>query len=199
MICDKKFYLKNTVQIARELLGKNIIRNINGKKLKAKIVETEAYLGKKDKASHSYENNKSENNRFLYEEGGIVYIYIIYGIYYCLNIVTGEKNVPQSVFIRAAEPLKGLELMKKLRKKKVKKIKELTNGPAKLCQSLNLDKSFNGKKVYNPNSSLYISSSKYTNNNYKIKKAKRINVDYAKEDSDKKWRFYIANSKFCSH
>ncbi len=199
MILNKKFYKKDTREVAKDLIGKILIRKINGLKLKVMITETEAYLGKKDKASHAYNNKKTEKNRFLYESAGTIYIYIIYGIYYCFNIVTKCENKPQSVFIRAGKPIEGIEEMKKYRKKKIEDIKNLTNGPSKLCQSMKLDKTYNGKKIYDKNSGLYVIESNKLNLNKSIKSSRRINIDYAGQYREKKWRFFINNSKFCSH
>ncbi|TYB31190.1 MAG: DNA-3-methyladenine glycosylase [Candidatus Mcinerneyibacterium aminivorans] len=199
MILNKKFYRHKTLRVAKNLIGKYLVREIDGKKLRVKIVETEAYLGKSDKASHAFKNKRTDRTKYLYRCGGTVYIYLIYGIYYCLNIVTSSVYKPHSVFIRAAEPIEGIKEMKQFRKKNINDLKELTNGPSKLCQSLKLDKTFNGKKVYNPDSELVIMSSENVEKNYKINKSPRINIDYAREDKDKKWRFYLSNSEFCSN
>jgi len=125
------FYLNNTVEVARQLLGKTIVRNYGKKILAGKIVETEAYIDKIDPASHSHPGI-TKRNKPMFEKGGIAYIYFIYGNYYCFNIVTERKGKGCAVLIRAAEPIEGIEYMKKNRGK-TKSVYELTNGPAKLC------------------------------------------------------------------
>lgn len=196
MQLNYNFYQRNALTVAEELLGKTLIRKYNNKTIKVKIVETEAYQGAEDKASHAYQNKKTKRNKNMFEKGGLVYIYLIYGIHYCLNIVTAEKNKPQAVLIRAVEPIEGLNWIKKNRDIKSKKIKDLTNGPGKLSQALKIDKSLNGCDLNN-NDQLYIIDN--NKNNFEIESAARINIDYAEEYKNKKWRFYIKGNTFISN
>ncbi len=137
MKLDKTFYIRDTLPVAKELLGKKLVHKINGRILSGIIVETEAYMGIQDKAAHSYGGRKTERTKVMFEAGGVSYIYFIYGLYYCFNVVTAEEGIPQAVLIRAVQPVEGIEDMALLRVNK--NIKELTkkqiiniaNGPAK--------------------------------------------------------------------
>lgn len=139
MRLTKDFYNKNALHLAKDLLGKILVHNVNGHILKGMIVETEAYIGAIDKASHAYNNKRTERTAPLYGPCGISYVYLIYGMYHCFNIISGMKDEAEGVLIRALEPVNDLEYMSILRFKKpyseLKKaqIKNLTNGPGKLC------------------------------------------------------------------
>lgn len=195
MRLDYNFYQKDAVSTAKDLLGKILVRKINDKKIMVKIVETEAYMGAEDKASHAYNNKKTKRTKTMFKKAGLAYIYLIYGMYYCFNIVTEAEGNPQAVLIRAVEPTAGLEIIKENRKIKSKKIEDLTNGPGKLSQALKIDKNLNACDLVKSNK-LYLLDNKDTS--FKIKKASRINIDYAEEYKNKKWRFYIKENKFVS-
>ena len=195
MRLDYNFYQKDAVTAAKDLLGKILVREIDGQKIMVKIVDTEAYLGADDKASHAYNNKKTKRTETMFARGGLAYIYLIYGMYHCFNIVTAEIDNPHAVLIRAVEPVEGLELIKRNRKIKSSKIEDLTNGPGKLSQALRIDKSLNGCDLVKSNE-LYLLDNE--DNNFKIEAAPRVNIDYAEEYKDKKWRFYIKKNKFIS-
>ena len=197
MILKDEFFLDKTKNVAKNLLGKKIIRIIDNKKIVCRIVETEAYIGPMDKASHSFNNKKTKRTKTMYKKGGTIYIYLIYGMYYLLNIVTEKKDYPSAVLIRAIEPINGIDLIKKNRSIKSKKDIDLTNGPGKLTQALKIDKSLNGKRLSKRNK-IYIEDSKNNIKDIDIVKSKRINIDYAKEWKDKFLRFYIKDNKFIS-
>lgn len=195
MRLDYDFYQKDAVSAAKNLLGKIIVRKINGEKIMVKIVDTEAYSGAEDKASHAYDNKKTKRTKTMFARGGLTYIYLIYGMYNCFNIVTAEKDNPHAVLIRAVEPVKGLEMIKNNRKIKSKKIEDLTNGPGKLSQALKIDRSLDGIDLVK-NNNLYLLDN--NEQDFKIKSAPRVNIDYAEEYKDRKWRFYIMGNKFIS-
>ena len=195
MILNEEFYRQEAVTVAKELIGKKLVRKMDDKIIESKIVETEAYMGPEDKASHAYNNKRTKRTETMFAEGGIAYIYLIYGMYYCLNIVTERKGKPEAVLIRAVEPLLGLDIIKKNRDIKSQKREDLTNGPGKLCQALEIDKSLNGVN-FTTNKELYIE--KGEENNFEIGKGKRVNIDYAEEYKDKLWRFYLKGSSFLS-
>ncbi|MDD5362553.1 MAG: DNA-3-methyladenine glycosylase [Ignavibacteria bacterium] len=138
----RDFYLQDTLTVSKKLLGKYLVRKFRNIYLAGKIVETEAYLGDTDPACHAF-GRITPRNQTLYEEGGIAYVYFIYGNYYCFNVVTEKKGIGAAVLIRALEPVSGISIMK-LNRNKIKNDADLTNGPAKLCLSLNIDKKFNG-------------------------------------------------------
>jgi len=129
----RKFFTQPTLKVAQQLLGKTLVRIWRRRRLSGKIVETEAYIGPKDKASHAYLGKKTPRNRAEFMVGGHIYIYLVYGMYWQLNISTEIKGKPTCVLIRALEPLEG--------------INEPTNGPGKLCRTLKLNKSFYGEDL----------------------------------------------------
>lgn len=196
MRLDHSFYQKDAVQTAKDLLGKIIVRKYAEKTIKVKIVETEAYSGVDDKASHAYNNKKTKRTEPMFKEGGISYIYLIYGLYYCLNFVTAAKEDPQAVLIRAAEPVSGLRFIRENRKIKSNKVEDLTNGPGKLSQALKIDKKLNNCNLIKSNS-LYVIEAK-NKSNFVIESAPRVNIDYAEEYQAKNWRFYIKDNKYIS-
>lgn len=193
-LLKKEFYLKNAEIAAKELLGKYLVREYEGKKIVCKIVETEAYIGPEDKACHAYNNRFTERTKVMFEEGGKAYIYFIYGMYYCLNIVVEREGKPEAVLIRGIEPVENIEEIKNNRSIKSKKEQDLTNGPGKLCTALKIDKSLNGYDI-TQKGELYITEGEEIE---EIITAKRINIDYAEEYKDKHWRFYIKGNKFVS-
>jgi len=182
-----KFYHQNTFKIAKELLGKFIICKIGKKFLIGKIVETEAYYGPHDLASHA-SRGKTARTKIMFDQAGLAYIYLIYGMYYCFNIVTEAKDFPAAVLIRAAEPLN---------------FSKATNGPAKLCRAFKIDKKLNGENLIT-SKKLYLaeniksSSAEALKERRQIKKAKRIGIDYAGKYKNKLWRFYLKDNQFVS-
>ena len=135
------FYLQDTVEVAKQLIGKLLVRKMDGQTLSAIICETEAYTGFSDKACHSYKG-KSERTQVMFEQGGRAYVYLIYGMYNCFNITTREEGVPEAVLIRAACPVEGIEQMTALRqrKKQIKSLNEknLLSGPGRLCDGMGI-------------------------------------------------------------
>ncbi|MBD3193662.1 MAG: DNA-3-methyladenine glycosylase [Candidatus Lokiarchaeota archaeon] len=180
--------------VAQDLLGKYLIRETEKSKLIAKIIEVEAYVGPEDKASHSYNYRKTERTKIMYEKPGTLYVYLIYGMYNCLNVVTEPEGVPCAVLIRQLYPIKGIELMKENRNVKLgKDYKNLLDGPGKLCIALDINKNnFNGRDSCSPKSQLYFSRGE-TISKDKIISEKRIGIDYAGEDKDRLLRFMIAD------
>ena len=135
------FYRDDTLQVARALLGKRLVRIIDGRRLSGLIVEGEAYIGEADRACHAA-HGRTSRNEVMYGPPGRAYVYFIYGMYWCLNIVTEEAGFPAAVLIRALEPLEGLDLMRVRRPGRPDH--ELTNGPGKVCAALGLDRRLNG-------------------------------------------------------
>jgi DNA-3-methyladenine glycosylase len=143
----RAFYLDDTVSVARALLGCVLYRRLDeGPLLSARIVETEAYLGANDMASHARRGLRSERNASMYLEGGHAYVYFTYGMHWCMNVVTQERDLAEAVLLRAAEPVRGIESMRE-RRPKAKKDHELMNGPGKICMALDIDRRLDGESL----------------------------------------------------
>ncbi|MGC9046916.1 MAG: DNA-3-methyladenine glycosylase [Minisyncoccia bacterium] len=179
----RQFFIDDTLKIAKKLLGKNIVVVYKNKKLIGKIVETEAYIGPIDKASHAYKNKRTKRNYIEYEQGGRIYIYLVYGLYYQLNLTTNTKGKPECVLIRALEPIKNITAE--------------TNGPGKLCKALHLNKSFYGEDV-TKSKRIWLEDNKDIKSSL-IGHSPRIGINYAGPYWSKRyWRFFIKNNKFVS-
>ncbi|HNT00652.1 MAG TPA: DNA-3-methyladenine glycosylase [Candidatus Saccharicenans sp.] len=178
---SRKFYQQSTLKVARELLGKYLVRKVGSKKLVGKIIETEAYIGPKDKASHAYRGKITPRNRVEYREGGHVYIYLVYGMYWQLNIVTSRAGKPECVLIRALE-VPGED-------------RNVASGPGRLCRYLQLDKSFYGEDLTR-SKRIWIEDRGETVSPAHIERTPRIGIDYAGPYwSQKKWRFLVKPEK----
>ena len=201
MILDKEFYKQGALTLARELLGKVVVRTVDNIILRAKIVETEAYIGEIDKASHAYNGRRTERTEPLFREGGIAYVYFIYGKYYCFNVISGLEDKGEGVLIRALEPLNEFDYLAKKRfnqsyeELSETKKKAITNGPSKLCMAFSIDKSDNYKKLYQEGN-FYIEDG--DDEKISIVETTRIGIDYAEEAIDFPWRFYIKGNKYIS-
>jgi len=192
---SRQFYRQPTLKVAKALLGKYLVRRIGQQKLVGRIVETEAYLGYQDEASHAF-GKITARNEIMFALAGFWYVYLIYGIFSCLNIVTEKKGFPAAVLIRALEPIEGIGTMKRLRKKS--NLRDLSSGPGKLCQALKIDRSLNKTKAFGQNCCLWIEQRKEPNN-FKIGSSGRIGVDYAGPYwASRPWRFFIKNNQFVS-
>ena len=197
---NRDFYNRDSLIVAKELLGKVLVHEIDGQKISTKIVETEAYMGINDKAAHSYGGRRTQRVEVMYGGPGFSYVFFIYGMHYCFNIVTREEGNPQAVLIRAVEPIKGLDILaqnrfgKKYSQLTKSQIKNLTNGPGKLCRALLIDKSLNGEDLCG--SKLYVEEGEDDKNS--IVSAKRVGIDYAEEAIDYLWRFYIEDNVYVS-
>lgn len=193
---EREFFLKDTKTVAKELLGSYLVRKSSIGIMIGKILEVEAYLGPHDKASHSYNYKKSDRTKTMYMKPGTLYIYLIYGLYHCLNVITEPESTPCAVLIRQLYPIDGIELMIKNRNTKIgKNFKNLTDGPGKLCMALNITKArFNGKDSCSNSSKLFfIEGEKIKDNSIVVNK--RIGINYAEEDKDRLLRFTLKNEK----
>jgi len=193
----REFYTRPTLLVTKELLGKYLVRKIGKKKLIGRIVEVEAYIGPQDKASHAYNGKITPRNKTEYLEGGHIYIYLCYGIYWQLNITTEKSGKPECVLIRALEPILKNQKSKYKMQNDKSKFKNLTNGPGKLCRWMKLDKSFDGEDLTKSNR-IWLEDRGGKILLPQIVKTKRIGIDYAEEWAKKPWRFYIKNSFFIS-
>lgn len=189
----RDFYARDTLTVARELLGNYIVRVWNGEKLVCRITETEAYIGRCDKACHAYGYRRTNRTETLFAPPGTAYIYLIYGMYNCLNFVTEAEGEPAAVLIRALEVVSGEETIKHLRYPKntgemtAYQMKNFLNGPGKLCKGLSLDRSCNGIDL--TGDILYVVHSGEVPE--QIYTGPRIGIDYAEEAVHFPWRFWI--------
>lgn len=189
---DRDFYLRDTLTVARELLGCRLVHVSGGKRSEVIITETEAYCGVEDKACHSYGGRYTERTKVMYKEGGCAYVYFIYGMYSCFNVVTREEGDPCAVLIRGGKPAGDYDILSQrryslpYRELTPYKLKHLADGPGKLCIALGIDRSLNGEDL--TGDTLFIEQGERPAN---IKSGKRINIDYAQEARDFNWRFYI--------
>ncbi len=181
------------MEVARDLLGRLLVRIYGGIRLSGKIVETEAYLGANDPASHAYKG-PTERNRVMFGPPGYAYVYFIYGMHHCLNIVTESDGVAGAVLIRAIEPVEGVDVMQRLRNGRP--IAELTNGPAKLTQALGLDISWNGTDLCTSDE-LFLEEGDPVPDE-EVMTATRIGLSGG-ETKDAPWRFVIKGNPFVSY
>ncbi len=182
--------------MAKQLLGKYLCRQIGGKMIRVKITETEAYCGTKDLACHA-SKGLTPRTKIMFGPPGYAYVYMIYGMYHCLNVVTREEGCPEAVLIRRAEIINpkseilNLKQSPKIKNSKLTpktyNLKPILNGPGILCRELKIDKKLNGIDI-TKSRELWIELGESPK---KIKKGKRIGVDYAGKWKDKLWRFYI--------
>ena len=189
------FYRRELLEVAPDLLGKAFVHTTNNKILAGVIVEVEAYDGRIDKAAHSY-GGVTQRNKVMFEKGGLLYVYFIYGMHYCCNVVTGDEGIGNAVLIRAVQPILGIENMIQNRfpdgNINDKKMVNLTNGPAKLTQALEIDRNYNGIKL--SDDIVYLCDSSHPKN-FEIGVSKRIGI---KKSAELPWRFYIKNNSYVS-
>lgn len=194
MRIERKFYMRDAVAVGKDILGKIIVKKIaDGRIMSGRITEVEAYMGITDKASHSYGGRRTKRTEVMYKEGGYSYVFLIYGMYECFNVTVGREGDPQAVLIRGVEPLENKNFM--WEKRKVKKEKDISNGPGKLTKALGITKEDNGADLV-ASENLWLED-----DGYKVKdivETTRIGIDYAEEDILKPWRFYIKDSIFVS-
>ena len=189
------YYDKDIIDLSKNLLGKVLVTNLSGKITSGIIVETEAYAGITDKASHAYNNKITTRTKPMYMNGGICYIYLCYGMHCLFNVVTNLKDVPHAILIRAIEPLDGIKIMYK-RRNIQKETYNLTNGPGKLSIALGINKTLN--MVSLRSNKIWIQNNKTKIKKKDILSSPRIGVDYAGEDAKFPYRFYIKNNKWVS-
>jgi DNA-3-methyladenine glycosylase len=184
----RTFYTRDTVTVAKELLGKYIFKKSGKGFLCGRIVETEAYLGDEDPACHAF-RKITKRNEPMFEEGGIAYVYFIYGNYYCFNVVTEKQGIGSAVLIRGVEPISGIQAMRKYRGV-IHKDCDLTNGPSKFCLAFNIDKKDN--RVDLTEERIFISKPK-KKESIIISVAKRIGI---REGAELPYRYFIKDNPY---
>lgn len=180
------FRRHDVVAIAKDLIGTWLYTKIGNEPLTGgMIIETEAYAGVEDRASHAYGGRRTKRTEVMYHEGGIAYVYLCYGMYPLLNAVTNIEGVPHAVLIRAIKPTTGIEAMEKRRKGRL----PIADGPGMLTQALNISMSQNGQPLSSP--SLWIETRQTHIEDSQIEASKRIGIEYAKEHALLPWRFRL--------
>ena len=187
---EREFYLQPTLKIASELLGKLIVHETDEGMCAGMIVETEANIGPDDDGAHSYGGRRTERTEIQYGIGGHAYVFPIYGMYNCFNVVTGPENKPEVVLVRALEPVSGIEIMKARRGKD--RPEDLCSGPGKLCDALKITRAEYGLDLCRSN--LRIENYRSFEDS-EISVSPRINIDYAEKCRDYPWRFFVSGNK----
>ncbi len=189
----RDFFDRDTLEVARELLGKYLVRRRNGQYLCGRISETEAYIGRIDKACHAYGYRRTPRTETLFAPPGTAYIYLIYGMYHCLNFVTEAEEEPCAVLLRGLEPAGDAELLaltrygKPLAELTAYQRKQFLNGPGKVCRALDLTRAQNGLDLTGDELFLWDAGEPAPS----VHVGKRIGIDYAQEAVDFPWRFYL--------
>jgi DNA-3-methyladenine glycosylase len=191
----RSFYLDDTVSVARALLGCVLWRRLGDELLSARIVETEAYLGANDLASHARRGLRSARNASMYLAGGHAYVYFTYGMHWCMNVVTQEADTAEAVLLRGAEPLRGIEAMRE-RRPKAKRDHDLMNGPGKLCSALAIDRTLDGVALNGD--LLFLTGRDIAVDDADIAVSPRVGVDNAGDAAHWPLRFFLRASRHVS-
>lgn len=191
-----QFYRRDdVVQIAKDLLGKILVTKWEGVITSGRIVETEAYNGIIDKASHAFGGRRTKRNEIMYAKGGTAYVFLCYGIHYLFNVATNDKNTPHAILLRALEPINGVSTMLK-RTGKIKPDYTLTKGPGNLSKAMGISLLQNGFLLNQKE--LFIANDGMVYSNKEIAASPRIGVDYAGQDALLPYRFYVKGNPYVS-
>lgn len=189
----ESFYIRtDVVKIARELLGKKLITEIDGIRTSGIIVETEAY-SYRERGCHAFNNKLTNRNKVMFESGGVAYVYLCYGIHHLFNVVTNKPGTPEAVLVRALEPMEGEDWM--MERMKTNKLKRITSGPGKLTKALGIDRTFDGIQL--TSNQIWIEKGVRVAEK-KICTSTRIGIDYAGEDALLPWRYSIRDNEWVS-
>jgi len=189
----RSFYDRDARMVAEDLIGKVLVRNYDDVVIRARITETEAYIAEIDKASHGYGGKITPRTKVMFGLPGYAYVYLIYGMYYCLNFVTEGEGTCSAVLIRGVEPLDNMREMcinrysKEPENLSKNQIKNLSDGPGKLCNALKITKEHNGADL--AGDEIYVADDGFSD--FHVTKTKRINIDYAEEAKDFLWRYIL--------
>lgn len=186
----------DVVFLAKDLIGKKMVSRVNDRLTSGIITETEAYRGIGDKACHAHLGRFTERTKVMYEKGGVAYVYLCYGIHNLFNIITNTDQQADAILIRAVEPLEGVDIMLE-RRGKEKLDKTLTSGPGNFSKAFGLNRSHYGEDLTGDLVWIEDDADFRFRESY-ITTSKRIGIDYAEEDKDLPWRFYLNSSKYVS-
>lgn len=193
---EREFFERDGITLARELLGKVLVHDTPFGRIRGVITETESYMGHEDKGSHTYGGKRTQRTEPMYHSGGTSYVYLIYGMYSCMNIAAMTEGIPQAVLLRKVEPgdEASKEIMEQQRILKAGKVtsaiyKHLADGPGKMCIAMNITRDDNDIDMVS-SKSFYVTEGIAVEQG-QIKAGKRIGIDYAEEAADYLWRFYL--------
>ncbi len=191
----REFYTRaNVLTVARELLGKLlVVPDPDGQRVSGMIVEVEAYRGPEDRASHAYGGRRTKRTETMYGNGGVAYVYFVYGMYYQFNVVSNAAEIPHAILVRAVEPIEGIEIMRQRRHKHPDA--NLTSGPGKLCIAMNIDRRLDSADLLG-NDVWLEEYEQVTKAN--IASGPRIGIDYAEAWIEKPWRFWVRGNEYVS-
>lgn len=193
---NNQFYLREDVlQVAKDLLGKVLVTQLNGEITSGRIVETEAYAGIIDKASHAWNGRRTNRTEIMYSKGGTAYVYLCYGIHHLFNVVTNKVDVPHAILIRAVEPLKGVDIMLE-RTKKTKADFTLTRGPGNVSKALGIFTRHSGMSL--AGNEIFIGDDGFKLDKKLLLATPRIGVDYAGEDALLPYRYIMKDNPYVS-
>ena len=195
MKLSREFYTRRDVlEVARDLLGKKlVVPNKSGRRVAGLIVETEAYRGPEDRASHAWNGRRTNRTETMYGLGGIAYVYFVYGMYNQFNVVTNVENIPHAILVRAVEPVEGLDIIR--RRRKGRSEHELTSGPGRLCIALGIDRTLDRADLLGDR--VWIEEGVSVSPR-QIARGPRVGIDYAESWIKKPWRFWVKNNPFVS-
>ena len=191
----RDFFVRDTLTVARELLGQRLVRVWEGGRLVGRVVEVEAYVGEEDRACHA-RCGRTERNRAMYGPAGHAYVYFVYGMHHCLNVVTDQEGFPAAVLVRAVEPLEGIETMRARRGGRP--ALQLVSGPARLCQALAIDRRFDGADLCAADARLFIEAGAGVSDEH-VAAGSRVGVRGDEAALTAPWRLYVRDSEYVSH
>jgi len=191
----REFYTRSDVlEVARDLLGKRlVVPGRNGSRVSGLIVETEAYRGPQDRASHAWNGRRTQRTETMYGPGGTAYVYFVYGMYNQFNVVTNVEEIPHAVLVRALEPAEGLEVMR--RRRRGRSEYQLTSGPGRLCLAMGIDRKLDKADLLGEH--VWIEEG-ISISPRQMARGPRIGIDYAGKWIDKPWRFWVRDNPFVS-
>jgi len=192
----RDFYTRTSVlTVARQLLGQRlVVPGRDGRRVSGIIVETEAYCGPQDRASHAYGGRRTPRTETMYRIGGTAYVYFVYGMHYQFNVVTNVEDIPHAILIRAIEPAEGIDTM--MRQRRGRSHHHLTSGPGKLCMALGIDRRLDGADLLDDR--VWIEAGEPRLPPSAIARGPRIGIAYAGEWAKVPWRFWIRGNPFVS-
>ena len=193
---SRRFYARDALSLARALLGQVLVHDSPDGRTAGRIVEVEAYRGPADRAAHSYGGRRTPRNEVMYGTAGHAYVYFVYGMHYCVNVVAAKSGAPEAVLVRALEPIDGVDLMRRRRGLGAAVgAHQLCRGPGNVCRAMGIDRRLNGADLLAD--TLYVRPARRTAQS-EVVHAERVGVDYAGADARLPWRLYELDNRAVS-